>query len=75
MTRKRAIATARHRAVAPRRALDTPGISIDKSMGRYVTHNDYTTSQALNEFFDTGGTRFFVQREGDVFEVDITDDD
>ena len=75
MTRKRAIATAvvieRSRRAEPwtRRGL--------RSTSRWVdtwTHNDYTTSQALNEF-DTGGTRFFVQREGNVFEVDLTDDD
>ncbi len=54
------------------RALDTPGTSVEKT-GRYAIHNAYTTSQALNGFFDGGGRRFFVQRGANVFEVELTD--
>ena len=53
------------------RALDTPGTPVDKSSGRYVIHDDYTTSESLNTFFAGDGRLFFVQRGGDVFRVEL----
>ena len=53
------------------RALDAPGTPVDKSSGRYVRHDDYTTSEALNAFFDRDGRLFFVRRGEEVFEVEL----
>ena len=54
------------------RALDSPGLSVDKSMGTYIVHNDYTTSQELNSFLQGGGSTFYVQRGERVFELRVS---
>ena len=35
-------------------AIAKPGEEVDKSMGDYVTHRDYTTSKEINDFFHAG---------------------
>jgi hypothetical protein len=42
-------------------AIASPGEEVDKEMGAYVTHRDYTTSREINEFLDAGNSVFFVQ--------------
>jgi len=55
------------------RAIDTPGVATERSMGNYTIHRDYTTSQALNEFLAGSGTTFYVERGDDVFKVELLD--
>ena len=53
------------------RAIDTPGVATERSMGNYTIHHDYTTSQALNEFLAGGGTTFYIERGDSVFKVEL----
>ena len=53
------------------RAIESPGEETEKSMGQYIVHNDYTTSQALNAFLKSGGTRFYVAYQGRVYELNL----
>lgn len=55
------------------RALDSPGIATERSMGTYTIHRDYSTSQALNEFLAGDGTAFYVERGDNVFKVELLD--
>jgi hypothetical protein len=55
------------------RAIDTPGVATERSMGNYTIHRAYTTSQALNEFLAGSGTTFYVERGDDVFKVELLD--
>ena len=43
------------------KAMATPLTEVDKSMGSYVTHRDYSTSRQLNEYLDAGHATFFVE--------------
>jgi hypothetical protein len=52
-------------------ALAAPGEPVDKSMGQYITHRDYATSDALNRFLDANGRVFFVERAGRVYELTV----
>jgi len=52
-------------------ALAVPGEPVDKSMGRYITHRDYATSDALNRFLDANGRVFFVERGGRIYELTV----
>jgi len=52
-------------------ALAVPGEPVDKSMGRYITHRDYTTSDALNRFLYANGRVFFVERDGQIYELTV----
>ena len=54
-------------------ALAVPGNEIEKSMGQYIVHRDYTTSRRLNEFLDSGGKTFYVERSGTIYELRLTD--
>lgn len=45
-------------------AIASPGEQVDKSIGAYVTHRDYATSQEINAFLERGNTVFHV-RTGD----------
>ena len=47
------------------RAIDSPGIATERSMGTY------TTSQALNEFLAGDETTFYVERGDNVFKVEL----
>ena len=53
------------------RAIESPGEKTEKSMGQYIVHDDYTTSQALNAFLKSGGTRFYVAYQGRVYELNL----
>lgn len=53
-------------------AIATPGEEVDKSMGAYVTHSDYTTSREINEFIDGGNSVFFVQARGRCWRLTVT---
>ncbi len=53
------------------RAIESPGEETEKA-GRYIVHNDYTTSQELNAFLKSGGTRFYVAYQGGVYELNIS---
>jgi hypothetical protein len=52
-------------------ALASPGEPVDKSMGRYITHRDYATSEAINAFLDGDGAVFFVGHGDQVHELTI----
>ena len=53
------------------RALATPGAEIDKSMGSYVTHRDYTTSARLNDLLARGEREFLVRYRGSTYRVEV----
>jgi hypothetical protein len=50
-------------------ALASPGEPVDKNMGNYIIHRDYTTSDAVNRFLNREGRVFFVRRGAAVFEL------
>jgi hypothetical protein len=50
-------------------ALASPGEPVDKNMGNYIIHRDFTTSDAVNRFLSGDGRAFFVQRGAAVFEL------
>ena len=52
-------------------ALASPGEEVDKSMGAYIAHRDYTTSQELNAFLDAGNLVFHVQTRGRCWRLTI----
>jgi hypothetical protein len=43
------------------KAMATPLTEVDKSMGSYITHRDYSTSRHLNTYLDAGHSSFFVE--------------
>jgi hypothetical protein len=43
-----------------RSAIESPGREVKKSMGRYIIHRDFDTSQRLNEWLGSGQTEFVV---------------
>ena len=53
-------------------ALETPGEEVDKSMGAYVTHRDYTTSREINDFLAAGNSVFFVEARGRCWRLTVT---
>ena len=52
-------------------AIASPGEEVDKSMGAYVTHRDYTTSREINEFLDAGNSVFFVEARGRCWSLTV----
>ena len=52
------------------KAIDNPGQEFDKA-GRYVIHNDYTTSQEINAVLATDVERFYVERSGRAYEMKV----
>ncbi len=54
-----------------RRAIADPGAEVEKSMGTYVIHQDYSNSARLNAYLDSGGTVFRVRHMGRVFELEL----
>ena len=52
------------------KAIDNPGQEFDKA-GRYVIHNDYTTSQEINAVLATDVEQFYVDRSGRTYEMKI----
>jgi hypothetical protein len=53
------------------KAIETPGEEVDKSMGAYVTHRDYTTSREINQFLDAGNSVFFVEARGRCWKLTV----
>ena len=51
--------------------LANPVQAVDKSMGKYVIHSDYTTSQELNAFQATEADLFYVQVGEEIYEMRI----
>jgi hypothetical protein len=52
-------------------AIASPGKEVDKSMGGYIVHRDYTTSQELNRILEAGETTFHVQTRGACWKLTI----
>lgn len=52
-------------------AIASPGEEIDKSMGAYITHRDYTTSQEINAFLDAGNAVFHVHARGRCWRLTV----
>ena len=42
-------------------AIDAPGTEVDKSMGDYIEHRDYTTSRQINVNINAGHPTFFIR--------------
>ena len=53
------------------RAIADPGLEIDKSMGRYIVHRDYTTSARLNALLEGGAREFAVRFRGGTYHIEI----
>jgi hypothetical protein len=53
-------------------AIAAPGTEVDKNIGTYAVHQDYTTSTRLNEFLASGGQRFYVETAGRLYELTLT---
>jgi hypothetical protein len=53
------------------RAIAAPGTPVDKEMGEYVVHRDYTTSARLNAFLASGERRFLLRYRGQIYDVTI----
>lgn len=52
-------------------AIESPGTEIEKSMGAYITHRDYTTSRQINEYLNGGHPIFFVLARGACWRLTI----
>ena len=55
------------------RAIKAPGTEVERS-GRYVIHRDYSNSQKLNRFFESGGRLFYVQTQGRTYRLELTEE-
>ena len=53
------------------RAIAAPDTEVNKSMGSYITHRDYTTSRQINEFIDAGNSTFYVETRGKCWRLMI----
>jgi hypothetical protein len=53
------------------RAIASPGVEVDKSMGAYISHRDYKTSAAINEWLDAGHEELPVRARGACWRVRI----
>ena len=51
-------------------AIRNPGQEFDKA-GKYIIHNDYTTSQELNAALGNGVEQFYVEYSGRTYEMKI----
>lgn len=54
------------------RAIAAPGAEVDKSMGSYITHSDYSTSREINAHVDAGNASFLVETRGKCWRLTIT---
>ena len=52
-------------------AIQRPGTEVDKEMGAYITHRDYTTSRQINEHLNAGHSRFFVRAHGACWRMTV----
>ena len=53
------------------RAIKSPGTEVER-WGRYVIHRDYSNSQKLNRFFESGGRLFYVETQGRTYRLKLT---
>jgi hypothetical protein len=53
------------------RAIAAPGTEVDKAMGPYLTHRDYTTSKQVNARIDTGALDFTIRTRGACWRLTI----
>ena len=53
------------------RAIKAPGTEVERS-GRYVIHRDYSNSQKLNRFFESGGRLFYVETQRRTYRLKLT---
>lgn len=53
------------------KALAAPGTEIDKSMGKYVMHNDYGNSGKLNAHLAGGGREFLLRFRGETYRIEV----
>ena len=54
------------------RAIKAPGTEVERS-GKYVIHRDYSTSQKLNRFFESGRRLFYVETQGRTYRLELTE--
>jgi hypothetical protein len=52
-------------------AIAAPGTEVNKSMGSYISHRDYTTSRQINEFIDAGNSTFVIETSGKCWRLTI----
>jgi hypothetical protein len=52
-------------------ALAQPGTPVDKSLGKYIRHRDYDTSELINAFIEGGETVFRIRYREETFELVI----
>ena len=52
------------------KAINNPGQEFDKA-GKYIIHNDYTTSQEFNAALENGVQQFYVEYAGRTYEMKI----
>lgn len=53
------------------KAIAAPGTEVNKDMGSYITHRDYTTSREINKFIDAGNSSFVVETSGKCWRLTI----
>ena len=54
------------------RAIDEPGRPVEHSVGTYVRHRDFDTSEKLKKFLKDGGSIFYVQTTKGVYRLEVT---
>jgi hypothetical protein len=52
-------------------AIAAPGVDVDKSIGSYSTHDDYTTSRQINDYLAGDRSTFFVRARGRCWQMTI----
>ncbi|MBI2204789.1 MAG: hypothetical protein HYU41_13140 [Candidatus Rokubacteria bacterium] len=53
------------------RAVANPGAEVDRPMGAYLVHRDYTTSARLNDFLARGGRDFLLRFKGVTYRIEL----
>jgi hypothetical protein len=53
------------------KAIGAPGTEIDKAMGKYIVHDHYTNSAALNAHLAAGARAFFVRYRGEIYRLEL----
>jgi hypothetical protein len=53
------------------RAIASPGHEVNKSMGAYISHRDYTTSREINTYLAAGHSSFVVRARGACWDMRI----
>jgi hypothetical protein len=54
-------------------AIQSPGVEVEKSIGEYISHDDYDTSRRINEFLARRSTStFFVRTDGRLWKIVVT---